>query len=55
VHFGVSKSVGAARSTEIRKMLNIGQFDPDWTLPSRLGQNPLVWMVEVDGVTVDTR
>ena len=26
-----------------------------WTLPSRLAENPLVWMIPVNGVIVDMR
>ena len=33
----------------IRKLLKIHQFDPDWTLPSRLDDNPLVWMLRSTG------
>ena len=31
-------------------------FEPsEWSLPSLLDQNPLVWMAEVNGVLVDLR
>jgi hypothetical protein len=30
-------------------------FDPEWTLPSMLDRNPLVWMAEVNGYLVDIR
>ncbi len=30
-------------------------FDPEWTLPSMLDRNPLVWMAEVNGYLVDLR
>ena len=33
----------------------MSQFDPDWCLPSMVETNPLVWMIEVDGFTVDAR
>jgi len=36
-------------------MFGIGRLNPAWTLPSRLGVNPLVWRVEVNGVLVDIR
>ena len=53
--FGVSESTGAAKLAAIRKMLKIYQLDPNWTLPSRLDDNPMVWMLEVDGFLVDVR
>jgi hypothetical protein len=30
-------------------------FHPDWCLPSRLEDNPLVWMLEVNGLLIDVR
>jgi hypothetical protein len=39
----------------IRKMLKIHQLDPNWTLPSRVADNPLVWMLQFNGFTVDVR
>jgi len=27
----------------------------DWTLPSRLADNPLVWMVQINGLMIDIR
>ena len=53
--FGVSESTGSAKSRAVRKALNMGSFDPDWTLPSRIAENPMVWMVMVNGLIVDIR
>lgn len=54
--FGVSESGLAAKSVTIRTMLDLGQFDPDWTLPSLLDGNPYVWMLETaTGMVVDVR
>jgi hypothetical protein len=54
--FGVSESGLAAKSVRVRKMLDLGQFDPDWTLPSLLDRNPYVWMLETTtGMVVDVR
>jgi hypothetical protein len=53
--FGVVKRSGAAKATEIRKMFDIWQFDPRWSLPSRIESNPLAWMVQVNGFIVDVR
>lgn len=52
---GVGQSTGQGKSMEIRKMLKIQQFDVDWTLTSRMSDNPLVWMLEVDGFLMDMR
>jgi hypothetical protein len=53
--FGISESSGAAKLAAIRKLLKIHPLDPNWTLPSRLEDNPLVWMLEVNGLMVDVR
>ncbi len=53
--FGVSESSGAAKLAAIRKMLNIRQLDPAWTLPSHLDDNPMVWMLQVNGLMMDVR
>ncbi len=53
--FGVAESTGQGKSLAIRRMFGIGRLNPDWTLPSRLGDNPVVWMVEVNGMVVDIR
>jgi hypothetical protein len=53
--FGVSASTGGNKATEIRRMFDIGPMDPAWCLPSLLDQNPLVWMITVNGLIVDAR
>ena len=53
--FGVSSSTGQKRSKQIRDLLKIRELDPEWTLPSLLDQNPMVWMLEVNGFMMDAR
>jgi Domain of unknown function (DUF6398) len=53
--FGVSKSTASARSRKILDALDIGLFDPRWSLPSKLDENPMAWMIMVDGFIVDAR
>ena len=38
--FGIAKSTGAAKLKTIRTMFRIHQFDPKWTLPSKMDDNP---------------
>ena len=54
-YLGTSPSSGAAKLAAIRKMLKVHQLDPNWTLPSRLDDNPMVWMLQVNGVMMDVR
>jgi hypothetical protein len=53
--FGVSPASGAAKSKAIRDLLKIRPFDMEWILPSRMEDNPLVWMLEVNGFLMDIR
>jgi hypothetical protein len=51
----VSQSAVSAKSREIMRLFDIVPLDPRWSLPSRLADNPLVWMILVNGVMVDVR
>lgn len=53
--FGISKSTGGNKSSQIKQMLKIGLMDMQWTLPSRMEDNPMAWMVMVNGLIVDAR
>ena len=53
--FGIGESTGAAKLKTIRTMLRIRQFDHKWTLPSKMDENPMVWMLEVNGLLMDIR
>ena len=53
--FGVGQSTGQGKSMLIRKMLKIGQFDPEWSLPSRIDKSPMAWMIQFNGFIVDAR
>lgn len=53
--FGVSEATGSAKSRAIREMLKIDRLDPEWTLPSRMHENPMAWMLQVNGLLVDAR
>src|SRR3954452_16545253 len=53
--FGVAESTGQGKSKAIRTMLKVRQFDPRWTLPSRMDRNPTLWMIEFNGFVLDAR
>jgi len=53
--FGVSQQTMQTKSKIIRDEFGLMQMDPDWCLPSMIGDNPLVWMLEVDGLIIDAR
>ena len=52
---GVSVATISAKSRDIWDGLDLMQSDPDYTIASRIDSNPLVWMVEVNGLIVDLR
>jgi len=53
--FGISQSSGANKAKQIRDMFGMFQLDPQWCLPSLVGENPMVWMLKVNGLMVDVR
>lgn len=53
--FGLSANSGSAKSSAILKLLKSSQFDPNWTLPSRMQDNPMAWLIQVNGLLVDAR
>ena len=54
-YLGTSPSSGAAKLAAIRKILGMRPLDPNWTLSSRLEDNPMVWMLRVNGFIMDIR
>ncbi|WP_299406613.1 plasmid pRiA4b ORF-3 family protein [Acaryochloris sp. IP29b_bin.148] len=53
--FGVSASTGQAKSKQTRDSLDMVQLDPDWCLPSLMDDNPMAWLISVDGFIMDAR
>jgi hypothetical protein len=52
---GVGESTGQAKAMLIRKMLKIRPLDPAWSLRSRIKDNPMAWMIQVNGFLVNAR
>ena len=53
--FGVAKSTASAKATQIEKLLELGVFEPEFLRADVVGDHPLAWLVEVDGILVDAR
>jgi hypothetical protein len=53
--FELGQSTVSGKSKLIRDMFKIYQMDPKWSLPSKVLDNPYVWMVAFDGYIVDVR
>ncbi len=54
-YFGVGNSTGQGKSKLIRDTLKMRQLDPEWCLPSRIDDNPMIWMLSVNGFIMDIR
>lgn len=54
-HFGVSTASGTAKSAAIRECLGIVPLDPAWSLREHVESNPMVWLLEIDGMVIDIR
>ena len=53
--FGVGQSTASAKARVISQALDTSRLNLEWSLPSLVDQNPLVWLAEVNGVLVDLR
>jgi hypothetical protein len=53
--FDIAKSTAQSKSKTIRDLLKMSYTDYKWVLPSRLADNPTVWMLSVNGLIVDIR
>ena len=52
---GGSPSNASSKSREIWRRVGLMPLHPDWCLPNMLEENPLAWIVEVNGLPVDVR
>jgi hypothetical protein len=52
---GVSQQTAGGRAKKIRDMLDIFPIHPDWCLPSLVDDNPMIWILNVNGYMVDVR
>ncbi len=53
--FGIGQSTMSKKTSEIWALLDLMQFHPDYCLPNLIEQNPLIWMLSVDGIIMDIR
>ncbi len=52
---GVKQATMANKGRLIMDTLGIGLLDPEYSRSDMLDQNPMVWMIQVDGLVVDAR
>ncbi len=54
-YFALSSSTMQAKSKQIRDLLGMYPMDPEWSTPAMVDQNPLIWVLEVNGLIIDVR
>lgn len=52
---GVSQGTASAKAKAIEELLDIGPVDPNWYLPSKMDDNPMLWLIQVNGLITDAR
>lgn len=53
--FGVAKATMGSKARQVRDLLGISPFSPEFERADVGAQNPLKWIIEVDGLAVDVR
>ncbi len=54
--FGVAPGTGQGKSKKVRDLLGMHQLGLDWSLPSRLHDHPMAWLVQTgSGFILDAR
>jgi hypothetical protein len=53
--FRVSMATMQAKAKVIREGLGLMPLHPDWCLPSLVDDNPMIWMLSVNGFIMDIR
>jgi hypothetical protein len=53
--FGVAKTTMGSKARQVRDLLRISPFSPEFERADVAAQNPLKWIIEVDGLAVDVR
>lgn len=53
--FGVSASSAGTKAKQIRDTLKMSLADPRWFRPSQMDNNPLAWLIQVNGYLIDAR
>ena len=53
--FGVAKSTISSKARQVRDLLRISHFSPEFQRADVAAQNPLAWIIDVNGLAVDAR
>jgi Domain of unknown function (DUF6398) len=53
--FGVAKNTMGAKARQVRDLLRISPFSPEFQRADVVARNPMVWIISVDGLAMDAR
>ena len=53
--FGVAKSTMGSKARQVRDLLRFSPFSPEFQRADVVAQNPLMWIIEVNGLAVNAR
>ena len=53
--FGVAKSTMSSKARQVRDLLRISHFSPEFQRADVTAKNPFIWYIEVNGLAVDAR
>lgn len=55
VAFGVAKSTMSGKAKHVRDLLRIDYFSPEFQRADMVADNPMVWILQVNGLAMDAR
>ena len=53
--FGLAKSTMGSKARQVRDLLQISPFSPEFQRAELAARNPLMWFIEVNGLVMDAR
>jgi hypothetical protein len=53
--FGVAKTTMGSKAKQVRDVLKMSHFEPEFLRADMIAENPMAWFIEVDGLTMDAR
>ena len=53
--FGIAKSTMSSKAKQVRDLLKMSHFTTEFMRADLIAENPLVWIIEVDGLAMDSR
>jgi hypothetical protein len=53
--FGVAKSTMSSKAKQVRDLLKMSYFGAEFLRAEVVAENPMVWLIEVDGLAMDSR